>query len=280
MIVPIAELNDPLVSMTGAISDTVDQTALGRSNLKLAGKVAIVTGSSKGIGAAIAKGLAAEGAMVVVNYASDASGAERVVSEIERADGIALAVGANVASSKEVDALFCRTLEAFGRIDILVNNAGVYRFEPFEAVTPAEYRRIYDVNVLGPILTMQQALVHFGPEGGVIINVATAGISTNSPGGSIYTSSKAALVSLSRSLAKEFGSRKIRVNVLCPGATETEGAKTIGVLEGDMVRRLVESTPLGRIGQPEDMVGPIVFLASNDADWVTGEVLFASGGSR
>ncbi len=249
--------------------------------MKLDGKVALVTGASKGIGAAIAKGLGEAGAKVVVNYSSDRAGAERVVSTIVAGGSHAIAVGADVSKQKDVQQLFQETIKAFSRIDILVNNAGVYRFEPFEAVTEAEYRRIYDTNVLGPILTMQEAIKHFGVDGGNIINVATAGISNTSPMGSTYTSSKAALVTLSRVLAKELGPRHIRVNVVCPGATETEGAHAIGVLKGDMVKKLVAGTPLGRLGQPDDMAGPpVVFLASDDAKWVTGEVLFASGGSR
>jgi 3-oxoacyl-[acyl-carrier protein] reductase len=164
--------------------------------------------------------------------------------------------------------------------DILVNNAGVYRFEPIEAVTEEEFHRIYNTNVLGALLTMQEAIKRFGPDGGTIINIATAGISTTAPMSSVYTSSKSALVTLSHVLAKELGPRNIRVNVVAPGATETEGAHAIGVLEGPMVKQLVDGTPLGRLGQPEDIVGPVVFLASSDAHWVTGEVLFASGGSR
>jgi 3-oxoacyl-[acyl-carrier protein] reductase len=243
-------------------------------------KIAIVTGASKGIGAAIAKGLAQSGAKVIVNYASDRAGAERVVSAIEAGGGEAIAVGADVSKPEDVRRLFAQTIQAFGRLDILVNNAGVYRFEPFEAVTEAEFRRVYDTNVLGPIQTMQEAIKHFGMAGGVIVNIATAGISSTTPMSATYTSSKAALVALSRVLAKELGSRRIRVNVICPGATETEGAHAIGVLNGDMVRQLVAGTPLGRLGQPEDIVGPVIFLASDAANWVTGEILFASGGSR
>ena len=247
---------------------------------RLNGKVVLVTGASKGIGAAIAKGLGEAGAKVVVNYLSDRAGADRVVSAIVASGAEAIAVCADVSKQKDVHLLFDETIKAFNRLDILVNNAGVYRFEPFEAVTEGEFRRIYDTNVLGPILTMQEAIKHFGPEGGNIINVATAGISNTSPMGSSYTSSKAALVTLSRVLAKELGLRRIRVNVLCPGATETEGAHALGVLNGDMVKSLIAGTPLGRLGQPEDMAGPVVFLASDEASWVTGEVLFASGGSR
>jgi 3-oxoacyl-[acyl-carrier protein] reductase len=248
--------------------------------MKLHGKVAIVTGASKGIGAAIAKGMAKAGANVVVNYASDRSGAEKAVAAITAAGGKAVAVKADVSKSADVKGLFEQTIRTFGRLDILVNNAGVYCFEPIEAVTEEEFHRIYNTNVLGAILTMQEAIKHFAPEGGAIINIATAGVSSTLPMSSVYTSSKSALVALSSVLAKEFGPRNIRVNVVAPGATETEGAHAIGVLGGPMVKQLVDGTPLGRLGQPEDMVGPVVFLASSDAHWVTGEVLFASGGSR
>ena len=248
--------------------------------MKLQGKVAIVTGASKGIGAAIAKGMAKAGANVVVNYASDRSGAEKAVAAITAAGGKAVAVKADVSKSADVKELFEQTIRTFGRLDILVNNAGVYRFEPIEAVTEEEFYRIYNTNVLGAILTMQEAIKHFAPEGGAIINIATAGVSSTLPMSSVYTSSKSALVALSSVLAKELGPRNIRVNVVAPGATETEGAHAIGVLGGPMVKQLVDGTPLGRLGQPEDMVGPVVFLASSDAHWVTGEVLFGSGGSR
>jgi 3-oxoacyl-[acyl-carrier protein] reductase len=248
--------------------------------MKLCEKVAIVTGASKGIGAAIAKGIAQAGAKVVANYASDHPGAEKTVAAIRAAGGQAVAVKADVSKSSDVQELFEQTIRTFGRLDILVNNAGVYRFEPIEAVTEVEFHRIYNTNVLGALLTMQEAIKRFGPDGGIIINIATAGISTTAPMSSVYTSSKSALVTISHVLAKELGPRNIRVNVVAPGATETEGAHAIGVLEGPMVKQLVDGTPLGRLGQPEDIVGPVVFLASSDAHWVTGEVLFASGGSR
>ncbi|WP_158915806.1 SDR family NAD(P)-dependent oxidoreductase [Caulobacter sp. S45] len=247
---------------------------------QLTGKVAIVTGASKGIGAAIAKGLGLAGAKVVVNYLADRAGAERVASAIADAGGEATTFGADVSKPADVQQLFETTAQVFGRPDILINNAGLYRFEPFEVVTEAEFRRIYDTNVLGPVLTMQEAVKQFGTTGGVIVNIATAGVSNAGPMSSTYTSSKAALVALSRVLANELGPRGIRVNVVCPGATETEGAHAIGVLDGDMVKHLVATTPLGRLGQPEDLVGPVLFLASDAAKWVTGEVLFASGGSR
>jgi 3-oxoacyl-[acyl-carrier protein] reductase len=243
-------------------------------------RVAIVTGASKGIGAAIAKALAQAGAKVVVNYASDRAGAEQVVAAIKSAGGHAVAVRADVTKFSDVRALFEETIRAFAQLDILVNNAGVYRFEPIESVTEEEFHRIFNTNVLGAVLTMQEAITHFGQQGGNIINIASGGISSTEPMSSIYTASKGALVTLSSVLAKELGPRNIRVNVVAPGATETEGAHAIGVLGGPMVARLIAGTPLGRLGQPEDIVGPVVFLASDDAHWVTGEVIFASGGSR
>jgi 3-oxoacyl-[acyl-carrier protein] reductase len=248
--------------------------------MKLHDKVAIVTGASKGIGSAIAKGMAQAGAKVVINYASDRPGAEKAVAVITAAGGQAVAVKADVSKSSDVQELFEQAIQTFGRLDILINNAGVYRFEPIEAVTEAEFHRVYNTNVLGSLLTMQEAIKRFGPNGGAIVNIATGGISTTSPMSSVYTSSKSALVTLSRVLAKELGPRNIRVNVVAPGATETEGAHATGVLGGPMVKQLVDGTPLGRLGQPEDIVGPVVFLASSDARWVTGEVVFASGGFR
>ncbi|WP_024519642.1 glucose 1-dehydrogenase [Bradyrhizobium sp. Tv2a-2] len=247
--------------------------------IRLDGKVAVVTGASKGIGAALAKGLAQAGARIIVNYASDKAGAARVVSEIVALGREALLFGADVSQAEQARALVAAAVERYGQLDILVNNAGVFRFEPFEDATESEFHRIYNTNVLGALLTMQEASRHMH-RGGTIINIATGGISTLSPGSAIYTSSKAALVTMSRVIAKELGTRGIRVNVVCPGATETEGAHALGVIDGPMVKKLVDNTPLGRLGQPEDMVGPVLFLASKDAHWVTGEVLFASGGSR
>lgn len=241
------------------------------------GKVSIVTGASKGIGAAIAKGLAAAGAMVVVGYSSDKAGAERVVAEIEGEGGEAFPFGADVSQASHAKGLIAAAVDRYGQLDILVNNAGYFRFAPFEQATEEEFHRIYNINVLGTLLTMQAASPHLR-HGGAIINVASSGISTLSPGASVYLSSKAAIVTMSRIIAKELGPRGIRVNVLCPGATETEGAAALGVLGGPMVKKLVANTPLGRIGQPEDMVGPALFLASDQGRWVTGGVIFASGG--
>jgi 3-oxoacyl-[acyl-carrier protein] reductase len=246
---------------------------------KLNGKVAVVTGASKGIGAAIAKGLAQAGAAVVVNFASDEAGANQVVWDINDAGGRAAAFGANISDETQARALIAFAIEHFNALDILINNAGIYRLMPFELARTDDFHRMYQTNVLGPMLTMQAAEPYLRG-GGAVINIATAGISTQSPGGSIYTASKAALVSMSQVVAKEWGPKGIRVNIVCPGATQTESAEALGLIDGPVVSRLIENTPLGRVGRPEDIVGPVLFLASDAARWVTGEVLFASGGSR
>lgn len=246
---------------------------------ELSGKVAVVTGASKGIGAAIAKGLAQAGAAVVVNFAADEAGASQVVSEIVHTGGEAAAFGADVSEAHQARALITFAVTHFGRLDILVNNAGVYRLMPFEQADPDDFHHMYNTNVLGPMLTMQAAEPHLRG-GGAIINIATAGISTRSPGGSVYTGSKAALVTMSQVVAKEWGPKGIRINVVCPGATQTEGVQTQGLIDGPVVTRLIENTPLARMGLPDDIAGPVLFLASDAARWVTGEVLFASGGSR
>lgn len=247
---------------------------------KLKGKVALVTGASKGIGAGIAAALGAAGAAVVVNYAGDAAGAERVVGEIVRGDGRAIAVQADVSKAPDVERLFARTVREFGAPDIVVNNAGVFQFAPLETVTAAEFHREFDINVLGALLVTQEATKHFGAEGGSVINVSSV-VSTNpGPGMAVYAATKAALDSLTRVLALELGPRKIRVNALSPGLTETEGARELGIVGSDMARQLVALTPLARMGQPADM-GPVaVFLASDDAHWITGESLRVAGGLR
>ena len=245
---------------------------------KLSGKVAVVTGASKGIGAGIAAALDAAGAAVIVNYASDAAGAERVVAEIVRGDGRAIAVQADVSSAADVSRLFAQAEREFGVPEIVVNNAGVFRFDLLEAVTPGEFHREFDINVLGPLLVTQEAVKHFGPQGGSVINVSSV-VSTNpGPGMAVYASTKAALDSLTRTLARELGPRKIRVNALSPGLTETEGARGLGVIGSDFARQKIAETPLGRMAQPDD-IGPVaVFLASDDSHWVTGECLRVAGG--
>ena len=247
---------------------------------KLTGKVAVVTGASKGIGAGIAKGLAAEGASVVVNYASSREGADKVVAEIKAAGGKAVAIQGSVAKSEDVTRLFAETKQAFGRLDILVNNAGVYEFAPLEAITAEHFHRQFDTNVLGLLLATQEAAKHFGAEGGSVINVGSAISSINSPASAVYTATKHSVDGITRVLSKELGPKKIRVNSINPGLVETEGTHTAGVIGGDFETQLVAQTPLGRAGQVADIAPVAVFLASDDARWVTGELLLASGGAR
>jgi 3-oxoacyl-[acyl-carrier protein] reductase len=247
---------------------------------KLAGKVALVTGASKGIGAAIAKHLAAEGAAVVVNYASDREGAQRVVAEITGADGKAVAVQANVAKKQDIERLFAEAKKAFGKLDILVNNAGIYEFSPLESLTEEHFHKQFNTNVLGLLFATQEAVKHFGPGGGSIINISSIA-STQAPATvSVYSATKAAVDAVTRSLAKELGPRNIRVNAINPGAVETEGVHSAGLMEGDFLKQLKAQTPLGRIGQPEDIAPAAVFLASPDAAWITGETLRIGGGLR
>jgi len=247
---------------------------------KLQGKVAIVTGASKGIGAAIAKNLAAEGAAVAVNYSSSREGAERTVKEIERNGGKAVAVQANVAKKDEIKRLFAETKKAFGRLDVLVNNAGIYEFVPLADITPEHFHKVFDLNVLGLLLASQEAVKHFGPDGGSIVNISSVVSSYGVPNGSVYSATKAAVDALTRSLAKELGPRKIRVNSINPGMVETEGFYAAGIAESDMRSQTEKQTPLGRIGKPEDIAPAAVYLASNDSAWVTGETLYISGGFR
>ncbi len=251
----------------------------GKKMSKLTGKVAVVTGASKGIGAAIAKQLAADGASVVVNYATSRAGADDVVAHIIKAGGKAIAVGASVAKEADIDALFAETTKAFGKVDILVNNAGVYGFAPLDQVTAEEYKRQYDTNVLGLLLTTKAALPHFPGEGGSVVNISSI-VSTMAPGaGSVYSSTKGAVDTITKSLAKELGSRKIRVNAINPGLVATEGTNSAGIIGSDFETNTVAGTPLGRIGQPEDIALPVAFLASDDARWITGETIFVSGGA-
>lgn len=247
---------------------------------KLDGKIAVVTGASKGIGASIAKHLAAEGAAVVVNYASSKAGADRVVDEIINTGGKAIAVQANVAQKAEVEHLFAETQQAFGRLDILVNNAGIYEFSPLEDITEEHFHKQFDLNVLGLILTSQQGVKYFGSSGGSIINISSI-VSTLSPAnGSVYSATKAAVDAITKSLAKELGPRNIRVNSINPGMVETEGTHTAGITESEGRQQTEALTPLGRIGQPQDIAPAVVFLASSDSAWITGETLYITGGLR
>jgi 3-oxoacyl-[acyl-carrier protein] reductase len=248
-------------------------------NGKLNGKVAVVTGASKGIGADIARHLAAEGAVVVVNYASSKEDADRVVDEITKRGGRAIAIQANVATKTEVTRLFSATKKVFGRIDILVNNAGVYEFSPLEEITEEHFHKHFDVNVLGLLLATQEAVKQFDSAGGSIINISSTVTSLTPPNSSVYTGTKGAVDAITRTLAKELGPRNIRVNAINPGMVETEGVVASGFLE--TFRGPIEAqTPLGRIGQPDDIAPAAVFLASSDSAWITGETLRIAGGLR
>lgn len=247
---------------------------------ELSGKVAVVTGASKGIGAAIAAGLAAEGAAVVVNYASSRAGADKVVSEITARGGKAVAVQGDVSRGEDVRTLFEATLRAYGKVDILVNNAGVYQFDPIEAVTEAEFHRQFNTNVLGTILATQEAVKHFNGDGGSVINVGSVASTITPPDSVVYSATKGALDAVTRVLAKELGPRKIRVNSINPGYTVTEGTHTAGIVGSDFAKQMVASTSLGRAGQPDDIAPVAVFLASDKSGWMTGETVVASGGYR
>jgi 3-oxoacyl-[acyl-carrier protein] reductase len=247
---------------------------------KLKSKVAVVTGASKGIGAGIAKALAAEGAAVVVNYASSKEGAERVVAEIVETGGKAIAVQGDVAKSSDVRHIFAETKKAFGKVDVLVNNAGVYQFAPLEEITEQQFHRQFDTNVLGLILATQEAAKHFGIEGGTVINIGSVVTQSTPPASAVYTATKSAVDAVTRVLAKELGPKKIRVNSINPGMVETEGTHAAGFVGSDFQNQLVTQTPLGRIAQPEDIAPVAVFLASADSGWLTGETLVASGGLR
>ena len=247
---------------------------------KLTGKVAVVTGASKGIGAAIAKQLAAEGAAVVVNYSSSKEGADRVVSEITKNGGKAIAVKANVAKQSEIDHLFAESRKAFGPIDVLVNNAGIYEFSPLENVTEEHFHKQFNLNVLGLILTSQAAVKNFNPAGGSIVNLSSVVATKAIANAAVYSGTKGAVDAITRSLASELGPRGIRVNAINPGMVETEGVHAAGIAESDMRKQVEAQTPLGRIGQPDDIAKVAVFFASSDSGWVTGETLLVSGGNR
>ncbi|SFV12521.1 3-oxoacyl-[acyl-carrier protein] reductase [Methylobacterium sp. 174MFSha1.1] len=246
---------------------------------KLEGKVAVVTGASKGIGAGIARALAREGAAVVVNYASSRAGADAVVAAITSAGGRAVAVQGDVSKASGAQGLIEAAVAQFGRLDVLVNNSGVYEFAAIEEVTEEHYRRQFDTNVLGVLLTTQAAVKHLG-EGGSIVNISSAITHVHTPAAAVYAGTKGAVNAVSGVLANELAPRKIRVNVVSPGFVVTEGTHTAGVVGSDMEAGLVAQTPLGRAGQPDDIAGVVAFLASDDARWLTGEVITASGGIR
>jgi 3-oxoacyl-[acyl-carrier protein] reductase len=245
---------------------------------KLEGKVAVVTGASKGIGASIAKHLAGEGAAVVVNYASSKQDADRVVDDIGRAGGKAVAVKADLSKPADIKRLFTEAKKAFGQLDILVNNAGIYEFSPLEEITEAHFHKQMDINVLGPLLASQEAVKQFGPGGGTIINLSS-GVTRLTPANTaVYGASKAALEAITKTLAKELGPRNIRVNAIQPGGVDTEGVRAAGLTDNDFAKQLQAQTPLGRIGLPQDIAPVAVFLASADAAWITGETVLVSGG--
>ncbi len=247
---------------------------------KLAGKVAVVTGASKGIGASIAEHFGAAGASVVVNYSSSKAGADAVVAKITGKGGKAIAVQGNVSKQEDIQRLFKEALAAYGKVDILVNNAGIFDFKPLEAITPEHFHSQFDLNVLGLLLTTQEAVKHFGSNGGSIINISSIVGQMAVPQASVYSATKAAVDAITVSLSQELGPRKIRVNSLNPGMVETEGLHAVGFAESDFRKHVEKITPLGRIAQPEDIAKAAVFFASDDAGWVTGQTLLLTGGQR
>src|SRR5271163_4157352 len=247
---------------------------------KLAGKVAVVTGASKGIGASIAEHLAAEGASVVVNYASSKSGADAVVKRIEDKGGKAIAVQGDVSKPEDIQRLFADTKTKYGKVDILVNNAGIYEFGPLAAITPEHFHKQFNLNVLGLLLTTQAAVKLIGPEGGSIVNIGSIVGPMPVASAAVYSATKAAVDAITVSLSKELGPRKIRVNSLNPGMVETEGLHAVGFAESDFRKSVEATTPLGRIAQPSDIATAAVFFASDDAGWVTGQTVILAGGQR
>lgn len=247
---------------------------------KLKDKVAIITGASKGIGASIAKHFAQEGAVIVVNYVSSKQGADKVVSEIISKGGKAIAVQADVSKPAEIDRLFAETKKVFGKLDILVNNAGIYEFSPIEDVTEEHFHKQFDLNVLGLIFASKAAAKHFGPEGGSIINISSSASTFAPPNTAVYSATKGAVDTATKVLANELGPRNIRVNSINPGMVETEGVHAGGFSEGEFRKQLEARTPLGRIGQVEDIAPAAVFFASADSAWITGETLAIAGGLR
>jgi 3-oxoacyl-[acyl-carrier protein] reductase len=246
----------------------------------LSGKVAVVTGASKGIGAGIAQALAAEGASVVVNYASSRQGAERVTAAIEKGGGKAIAVQGDVSKAADVTRVFAEAKKVFGRLDILVNNAAVYEFAPLEQITEKHFTRQFDINVKGLLQATQEAVKYFGDEGGNVVNISSVASQGTVPGSAVYSATKAAVDAVTRVLARELGPKKIRVNAINPGPVETEGFHAAGIAGSDLIKDFTARTPLGRIGQPNDIAPVAVFLASPDSGWLTGETLFAAGGLR
>ena len=253
---------------------------MSTQNKKLAGKVAVVTGASKGIGASIAKHLAAEGASVVVNYASSKAGADKVVGEITAQGGKAIAVQGSVAKKADIERLFGETRRVFGQTDILVNNAGVYEFSPLDQISEDHFHKQFNTNVLGLILTTQEALKHFNGDGGSVVNISSVVGVNPLPNVAVYSATKAAVDAVTKSLARELGPRKVRVNSINPGMIETEGTQGAGIIGSDFQKQAEAQTPLGRIGQPQDVATVATFLASPESGWITGETFLVSGGYR
>jgi 3-oxoacyl-[acyl-carrier protein] reductase len=247
---------------------------------RLEGKIAVVTGASKGIGAAIAEQMAAEGASVVVNYASSKAGADAVVKRITQKEGKAVAVQADLSKPEEIQLLFAEAKRVFGKLDILVNNAGIYEYLSLVSITAEHFHKQFNLNVLGVLLAMQEAVKYFGPDGGSIVNISSVVATKAPPNASVYSGTKAAVNAITSSLAKELGPRKIRVNAINPGLIETEGLHTSGMAESDFRKQIETQTPLGRIGQPQDIAPAAVYLASQESAWITGETLYISGGLR
>jgi len=247
---------------------------------KLIGKIAIVTGGSKGIGAAIAEELAEEGASVVVNYSTSIEAADLVVQTIKRKGGKAIALQANMMNQKDIDHLFSETEKVFGKIDILINNAGFYEFAPLEKITVENFRKHFDLNVLGLLLACQAAIKHFNPAGGSIVNISSLASKSWAPYATVYSASKAAVDSITRCLGCELGSRNIRVNAINPGIVQTEGTQSTGIIDSELRQKVEARTPLKRIGIPKDITKAVVFFASDDSAWITGETLVISGGFR
>lgn len=246
---------------------------------KLKDKVAIVTGASKGIGAEVALELASEGASVVVNYSSSKEGADRVVSEIIKNGGKAVSIQADMTKQADIKRLFNETQRAFKKIDVLINNAGVYEFVPLEEITAEHFHKLFDLNVLGLIFACQEAVKNFGPSGGSIVNISSLASTLGKPHSTVYGGTKAAVDIITKTLGRELGARKIRVNSVNPGLVDTEGVRSSGI-ENDLRKEVEANTPLGRIGHPKDIATAVTFLASDDASWITGETLFISGGYR
>lgn len=247
---------------------------------KLSGKVALVTGASKGIGASIAEYLAEEGASVAVNYSTSKEGADRVVKSIQSKGGKAVAIQANMTSENDIKRLFSETKKAFGKLDILINNAGAYEFVPLEQITAEHFHKLFDLNVLGVILACKEAVNYFPASGGSIVNISSISSTARIPNAAIYSATKASVDAFTRTLAAELGPKKIRINSINPGMIVTEGTESSGLIESDFRKKAEAATPLGRIGVTKDVAPAVVFLASDDASWITGETLVITGGFR